>query len=278
MKPNLAQQALAGLAVLFVIAATIVGGVLLALADGPLSAETAGGFNPTSSPTETAPPPAPTMTNTSILPVMTALPTATETPVPTATSTPVSCQIAAGWVSYTVQPGDTLYTVGLLYDVTVDGMQAGNCMAGTGLYAGQVIYVPPVAPRYTSTPVTPTPYPTFTPGPSPTLSNTDGSCGNPNSRITWPPVANIISSTTVFYGTAVNTQFAIYRLEVRQEGATGRGDFITVATGESPVVEGILGEIDTTVFANGEYWVRLTVLDTQNNYEEPCSILLTIQN
>lgn len=46
--------------------------------------------------------------------------------IPTATS--FSCQTPVGWVFYTVQPGDTLFGIGLIFGVTVEELQIANCM------------------------------------------------------------------------------------------------------------------------------------------------------
>jgi LysM repeat protein len=70
-------------------------------------------------------------------------------PVPTVTVIP--CGPYAGWVkAYTVQPGDNLYRISLLYRTTVEQLQRANCMgASTTIYVGQVLWVPNVP---TSTP------------------------------------------------------------------------------------------------------------------------------
>jgi LysM repeat protein len=63
----------------------------------------------------------------------------------TATSQPVTCgSPPAGWVLYTVQPGDTLYHIGLAHGVTVAQLQSANCLASTTIRSGQTLYVPNV--------------------------------------------------------------------------------------------------------------------------------------
>jgi LysM repeat protein len=88
-------------------------------------------------------------------------------PLPSATA----CRPPAAWIRYTVQPGDTLYRISVLYRVTVDELQRGNCMGyQTLIAAGEILYVPNVTPStLTFTPVTPitnTPTPSETPVPT----------------------------------------------------------------------------------------------------------------
>src|SRR5262249_40623795 len=70
-------------------------------------------------------------------------------PVPTVTVIP--CKPYAGWVkAYTVQAGDNLYRISLLYRTTVSQLQFANCMGSSiTIYVGQVLWVPNVP---TSTP------------------------------------------------------------------------------------------------------------------------------
>ncbi len=295
MKPTPLQQALAGVAVLFVIAATLVGGVLLALSDNPDMAAQQATHTPFSLATQTwSPPPTKTATpestdssqnpmdNPTEKPANTPVPSATTIP-PTITQRPTtSCQIASGWVPYTVQAGDTLYKIGLRYGVTVDVLQNGNCLSITALSVGDVIYVPPGGPvspvSPTNTPVLSVPQATTGPEASPTPSMSDGICTNPSSTITSPGVYEILTGVVQIRGSATHADFSFYKLEVRQEGYSTSADFATFLTSDTPVVNGVLGEIDTSKFSNGEYWLRLVVVDNTSNYPERCSILVVFQN
>lgn len=70
------------------------------------------------------------------------------------------CAHPAGWVLYTVLEGDTLFSIGLAYGITVSTLQAANCMGATTFIAvGQQIYVPNVrlstaTPAHTTMPPT----------------------------------------------------------------------------------------------------------------------------
>lgn len=280
MRPSRAQQALAALAVLFVVAVTILGGVFLTLSDNPAASvaeqPTATPYRPPTLEATGTPPPMPsetllpTLTPTAIPPSITPSPT----PEPTATFTLTPCHIASGWVAYVVQPGDTLFTVGLRYNVTTDQLRVGNCLSSDTLFAGQVIYVPPLPPAPSATSQPPAQaLPTATPP-----LGYDGICADTRSIITSPAVGSVLSGVVQFYGTATHPDFQFYKLEIRQEGASTSADFITFVTRYEPVVNGLLGELNTAAFSDGEYWIRLVVVDHTGNYPERCSILYTIDN
>jgi LysM repeat protein len=52
------------------------------------------------------------------------------------------CPVPSGWQSYTVVRGDNLYRIARRYGTTVANLQAGNCLSGTAIRAGQTLYVP----------------------------------------------------------------------------------------------------------------------------------------
>ncbi len=101
---------------------------------------------------------------------------------PVATPTRVACGPPPGWVQYTVQSGNTLFSLSQAFGVSVSQLQQANCMpySQTSIQAGQRIWVPNVATRTpTLTPISiifptltwtasPLPSPTLTPFPSPT--------------------------------------------------------------------------------------------------------------
>ena len=103
--------------------------------------------------------------------------------------TPVRCGPYYGWIKgYTVQQGDTLFHISTLYQTTVTALQAANCLQGTFIYPGELLWVPNVptiTPGATIIPtfatpttelptLTPIPYFTETAAPTvaPTLTNT----------------------------------------------------------------------------------------------------------
>jgi LysM repeat protein len=88
------------------------------------------------------------------------------------TTTPEeTCGPPPGWVYYTVQYGDTLYSISEMVGASIIELQIANCMVGqTDIRAGQRLYVPFVpASAKTPTPTlvdTATPVPTLTPYPA----------------------------------------------------------------------------------------------------------------
>jgi LysM repeat protein len=299
MRPGLPQQALAGIIVVIAVIATLIGGIILAL--GESSRSQAARATATTYRIPTLPPTSdeedsPTQEATSSPDVtVVSIPTSTldpdrDTPTPTRrTRTPTPsdsvCDIPAGWVTYTVQPEDNIYSIAIRYGETGDSILEANCLGNQTVSAGDVIYVPPVTPRAISDFI-PSPVPTDTgeptatpsPGPTGTQTATDGACTNLDSVITSPTVGTILTGTVEFVGSAKVPDFAYYKLEIRQEGVTTAGDYMTFFTGEQQVINGLLAEFNTLAFPNGEYWIRLVVVNDTGNYPERCAILYTIQN
>lgn len=80
---------------------------------------------------------------------------------PSATITPAPCGPPPGWIAYTIQQGDTLYHLSIIYSTTVADLQRANCL-GESQYirAGARLWVPNVptiTPGVTSIPDFPTP-------------------------------------------------------------------------------------------------------------------------
>jgi LysM repeat protein len=92
-------------------------------------------------------------------------------PISTATRIPppVPCYHPAGWVTYVVQSGETMYQISLKFGATTAALQNGNCMGRSLLiYTGQVLYIPNVPPTILNVVLTPD-----TPQPGVTLIPTD---------------------------------------------------------------------------------------------------------
>ena len=97
-------------------------------------------------------------------------------PVPTVTVIP--CGAPFGWIkAHSVQPGENLYRISLLYRTTVPQLQVANCMGGSiTIYTGQLLWVPNVptsTPGITIVPNFPTATSSFTPQPTSTFMVTD---------------------------------------------------------------------------------------------------------
>lgn len=57
------------------------------------------------------------------------------------------CAPPAAWWAYTVQGGDTLGALAMRTGSTIAALQSGNCLAGDGIRAGQLLYVPTIVYR-----------------------------------------------------------------------------------------------------------------------------------
>jgi LysM repeat protein len=107
---------------------------------------------------------------TVILPLITALPSATPQPtqelptpeiitvVPTGTPVtngsvlPTPCQPPAGWVRIVIQAGETLARLASSTGTTVEALRIANCLSGTTILAGQSLWVPSAPPPLPTSP------------------------------------------------------------------------------------------------------------------------------
>jgi len=137
MKATTARQFLSGFLLAIASLAIIVGGFSLAMAEGGLTPADTG--TPAATASLTATPTTLTPTTTS-----TPSPSLTATQTPTASPTPpANCPPPPGWVPITVQQGQTLESIALQYNTTVDGLMQANCLTSTAAPpAGTTLYVP----------------------------------------------------------------------------------------------------------------------------------------
>lgn len=284
MKISRTRQSLTGLAISVAITVTLVCGVVLALAEGKTALSermTPTVYHiptlmPSGQPTRTA-----TASNDpTVVTIPTGVPSA-KTPTRTPTSSPTaeqepqanSCRGQAGWQPYRIRSGDTLYGIAYQYGVSLTTLMSANCLKNGDIVASAVIYVPPVTPR--SLPDGPSVGGiTITPISTGTQTATDGACTDPDSVIIFPRVGAILRGHVKVTGTARVPNFSFYKIEIRQEG-TGQ-EYANLLTGDHEVVQGTLAEFDTSAFPQGEFWLRLVVVDASSNYPERCAILVTL--
>ena len=95
-----------------------------------------------------------TPTNT-LTEIPTFLTTATQTSTTAATQI-FTCSKPLGWINYTVQSGDTLYSIAVRHQTNVATLQVGNCMgSSTKIITGSILWVPnnpTITPSLTNTP------------------------------------------------------------------------------------------------------------------------------
>jgi hypothetical protein len=91
-------------------------------------------------------------------------------------------------------------------------------------------------------------------------------------------VGAVLRGAVALYGSARLPNFSFYKLEIRPEGTSTSTGFVTFYTAATQVTSGLLATLDTRAFVDGEYWIRLVVVDTTGNYPERCSILYVFDN
>ncbi len=118
--------------------------------------------------------------------------------------------------------------------------------------------------------------PTDTPvPPPPPPSSTDGGCPDPRSVISSPGNGAVVSGIIAVVGTANHEQFQYYKIEYAPAGTEG---FNYLAGGQSIVNNGALITFDTTALPNGNWTLRLIVVDQTGNFPTPCQVTMQIQN
>ena len=97
------------------------------------------------------------------------------------------CGPPAGWSPYTVQGGDTLYSLASKRGTTIYQILQANCLVGVSITVGGSLYLP--APLVTATPIptdTPVPPPTNTPAPPHHRSNCDRNSDASTNQYPYP--------------------------------------------------------------------------------------------
>lgn len=139
-----------------------------------------------------------------------------------------------------------------------------------------------VAPAATATPTiagaaaqnTPAPTPTQTPVP-PVFIQVAPSCPDSHIALTAPAVDAVVSGSVAVVGSVRLEELWYYKLEW---AAAGSADFAYFGGTERSVENGLLGRLDTTALPNGEYLIRVTVVDQTGNYPPPCEVPVTVAN
>ncbi|MBN2470944.1 MAG: LysM peptidoglycan-binding domain-containing protein [Anaerolineae bacterium] len=233
---------------------------------------------PTSTPRPTHTPP-PTVTQP---PTATQRPAATHIPTstPTATATIVlvtpitptvyNCTPPPDWRPYTIRPGDNLFRISLRAGLPLQEIQRVNCIPNAAsIEAGTVLYVPPTFFYNSSAPTSGSTSDTTS-----SIPRTSG-CSATGSQITSPSAGAVVSGRFTVVGSATlgnrNAEFNFYKLELRSEDSEA---YINAHQATAPVIQGVLGTINTASFGEGTYELKLTVVDETGNYIEPCAIRL----
>lgn len=218
----------------------------------------------TATATVTDMPPTNTYTPTATATVTDTPPTSTYTP--TVLASPAPCSQPEGWTTYTVERGNTLFSIARAVGSTVGELRTVNCLADAdNIDVNDVLFVPraPLGPVRTGVPVVQD---------AESIAGLQvAGCNSPASRIAAPIAGQRLSGAFSLTGTATidDDMFQFYRIEVRP-------DFTNVynfySRSDVPVLDGVLGQVNADLFDAGLYWVRLTVVDKTGNYIEPCAV------
>lgn len=200
---------------------------------------------PTASDTATLKPSA-TAIPATLTPTITITATATSTATATITATlepegtPAACSRPAGWVVYLVQPGDTLATIAEAVDSTVQQLGRVNCITSpANLLVGDVLYVPKLPAGATDE--------TLMVG-----------CEAPEiASLTQPEPGANLERAVRLHGTATDSNFAYYRIEVRRDASR---IFEFYLRSDLAMVDSELGTLNPAVFSSGQHWLRLVVV------------------
>jgi len=93
--------------------------------------------------------------------------------------------------------------------------------------------------------------------------------------ITSPKSGDPVNGTIKITGTADVPNFAFYKYEVTSMGTQ---NWATIAAKEKPVKNDELGEWNTLPFTNGDYFLRLVIIDNVGTSLEPCVIAIRVLN
>lgn len=130
-------------------------------------------------------------------------------------------------------------------------------------------------------PPTPTPSETGQPGgtaqpdgtPQPATLPKQSKCVAGQVMITDPKDGAEISDIVTLKGTASLPNFGFYKYEVQHPGDSV---WLTIGGGRNPVIDGKLGDWDTTTRVPGDYLLRLVVTDNAGNYLPACVVRVRI--
>jgi LysM repeat protein len=181
--------------------------------------------------------------------------TPTLTPSSAAALAEPPCVPRRDWTPYTVQAGETLFSLARRAQISLAELARANCLSDPSrLASGTVIYVP---------------RPLSTPTATALLGVNIRNCGDPLRRMVNIAPDGTLRGTFTIIGTAQHEAFQFYKVEIRADGSNLWQNIVTRAT---PVDSGVLATFDATLLPSGLYWLRLTVVDKTGNFPPPCEV------
>ena len=183
------------------------------------------------------------------------LPSAPPQPAP-------GCGHPSDWPIYTVQPGDTLYSLATRSGLVVSEVVFANCMTSTSIKAGMRLFLPSSPALQAGTAGAPTAEPSQPAGTACLISG--------------PAAGSEVSGAVTFFGSASAEDFFFYKLEASGPQTAGGWASLLGYTVSSPVTNGALGTADLTLWEPGNYAIRLVVVDSTRNEAAACTSSLQI--
>jgi cytoskeleton protein RodZ len=207
-------------------------------------------------------------------------PTPTPAPQPATVSTLANLRSGPGTefeLVGGVQPGEQINIVGRTEDGLWFLLDSGAWIFAQ-LIENSPGNVPVAGTTPGATPLSEEPTPTLTPTEIPTEAPqaivAPAICADPRAQISSPGQGQVVSGVTTVTGTAVHEAFSSYKIEAAPAGA----GFVFLVSGGAPVEGGVLGAFDSSSVPNGQYTLRLTVVDQTGNFPPPCDVTVTVQN
>jgi len=100
-------------------------------------------------------------------------------------------------------------------------------------------------------------------------------CVQAQKMISDPLPGDEVNGVVSLQGTADIPNFGFYKYEA---SVAGTSNWITISAGDQAVREAELGKWDTTTLANGDYFLRLVIVDNVGNAIDPCVISVRVFN
>lgn len=136
------------------------------------------------------------------------------------------------------------------------------------------------------TPTQPIPTPTFTYAPPPTIAPaaptaapavSQPPCPDPRTTITSPGNGTVVTGSFNIAGTVAHEQMQFYKIEY-VSGTNTNQEFVYLSGGNDPISGGVLATIDSTIWYNGVWTIKVTVVDNTGNFPPPCTVTITVNN
>jgi len=172
--------------------------------------------------------------------------------------------------NYVVRHGDSLVTIATWSGANMVHLRQMNNMANDNVWVGMVLRVP-----CGNGPPPPPP-----PKPEPVAyhhPNIQPAVCNPGVAVTFPRSHEYVHGIIDIVGTATINNFQFYKVEYGQ--GTVPFNFSSIGDVVSSQKTGTtLVTWDTTTVPNGEYTLRLTAVDKQGQFPQPCNVYIVVDN